>query len=206
MHLEALMSAQPKHTLSVAEYLAFERGQQDKHEYIDGDIYLQAGASVAHNLICANIIAGLRPQLRGSSCRIYPSDMRIKISQRHHYVYADVTIICGTTMLDASDPETVRNPKVIIEILSPSTENYDRGRKFQAYRRIPDLEEYLLVAQESIRVEHFVRQTTTIWMMTEYTDLSATIALPSIQAALPIRTIYDELELSEDSDSAPINP
>jgi Uma2 family endonuclease len=199
------MSAQPKHALSVAEYLAFERGQQDKHEYVDGDIYLQAGASVAHNLICANIIAGLRPQLRGSSCRIYPSDIRIKIPQRRHYVYADVSIICGTTMLDDVDPETVRNPKVIIEVLSPSTENYDRGRKFQAYRRIPDLEEYLLVAQESIRVEHFVRQTRTIWTMTEYTDLIATIDLPSIHVALPVRTIYEELELSEESDSEPIN-
>ena len=108
-------------------------------------------------------------------------------------------------MLDDSDPETVRNPKVIIEVLSPATESYDRGRKFQAYRRIPDLEEYLLVAQESVRVEHFVRQTTTMWTMTEYTDLSATIDLPSIHVALPVCTIYEELALSEESDSEPIN-
>src|SRR5215212_668013 len=175
------MSAQPSHSMTVAEYL-------------EGNIYLQAGASVAHNLICANIIAALRPQLRGGSCRIYPSDIRIKIPQRPHYVYADISIICGTPMLDDVDPETVRNPKVIIEILSPSTENYDRGRKFQAYRRIQALKEYILVAQETVRVEHFARQTATMWTMTEYTDLAATIDLSSLHVALPVRAIYEELE------------
>lgn len=199
------MSAQPSHSMSVAEYLAFEHGQLDKHEYFEGNIYLQAGASVAHNLICANIIAALRPQLRGSSCRIYPSDIRIKIPQRPHYVYADISIICGTPMLDDVDPETVRNPKVIIEILSPSTEDYDRGRKFQAYRRISELEEYILIAQESVRVEHFVRQTTTMWTMTEYSALAAMIDLPSIRITLPVRAIYEDLDLSEEPDSASID-
>lgn len=195
------MSAQPHHTMSVTEYLAFERTQQDKHEYFEGAIYLQAGASVAHNLICANIIAALRPQLRGGPCRVYPSDIRIKIPQRRHYVYADVSVICGATILDDADPETVRNPKIVIEVLSPSTEDYDRGRKFQAYRRIPDLEEYLLVAQESVRVEHFVRQTATMWTMTEYTSLDATVDLPSLHSTLPVRAIYEELELSEEADA-----
>lgn len=196
------MSAQPERTLSVAEYLAFERGQTNKHEYFEGEIFLQAGASIAHNLICANIIAALRPQLRGSSCRIYPSDIRIKIPQRQHYVYADVSIICGPPLLDSADPETVRNPKVIVEVLSPSTEQYDRGRKFQAYRRIAGLEEYVLVAQESVRVEHFVRQTATMWTMTEYSDLAATLTLPSLQVLLPVRAIYEELELADESAEA----
>ena len=195
------MSAQRKPALSVTEYLAFEHQQQDKHEYLDGNIYLQAGASVAHNLICSNIIAGLRPFLRGSPCRVYPSDIRIKIPQRRHYVYADVTVICGTPILDELDPETVRNPKIIFDVLSPSTENYDRGRKFQSYRRIAELEEYLLISQDTIRVEHFVRQSTTMWTMTEYTDITATITLPSLQVALPVRTIYEELELSEELES-----
>ena len=108
-------------------------------------------------------------------------------------------------MLDEVDPETVRNPKVIIEVLSPSTENYDRGRKFQAYRRIPELEEYILVAQEGVCVEHFVRQTVTMWTMTEYTKLAATIDLASLHVTLPVRAIYEELELSEESDSGPTN-
>ena len=198
------MSAQPKQTMSVAEYFAFEHNQQEKHEYYEGAVYLQAGASVAHNLICANIIAALRPQLRGQRCQVYPSDIRIKIPQRRHYVYADVTIICAPVLLDEADPETVRNPKVIIEVLSPSTEDYDRGRKFQAYRRIPDLTEYLLVAQDSIRVEHFVRQTTTMWTMTEYIDLDAIIKLTSLQIVLPVRAIYEDLELDDEHiDDAP---
>jgi len=183
------MSAQPDNVMTVAEYLAF-----DKHEYFEGAIYLQAGASIAHNLICANIIAALRPQLRGGSCRVYPSDVRIKIPQRRHYVYADVSIICGAVLLDEADPDTVRNPIILIEVLSPSTEDYDRGRKFQAYRRIPELAEYILVAQECVRVEHFVRQTLTMWTMTEYSDRRAAMLLPSIQAALPLDAIYEDLE------------
>src|SRR5215211_1815149 len=111
------MSAQPNHTMSIAQYLAFERDQQDKHEFLEGEIYLQVGASVAHNLICANVIAALRPQLRGSSCRVYPSDIRIKIPHRQHYVYADVSVICGTVLLDDLDPETVLNPKIVIDVL-----------------------------------------------------------------------------------------
>lgn len=108
-------------------------------------------------------------------------------------------------MLDEVDPETVRNPQVIIEVLSPSTEDYDRGRKFQAYRRISELEEYILVAQQSVRVEHFVRQTATMWTMTEYSKLAATIDLPSLLVTLPVRAIYEELELSEESDTEPLS-
>src|SRR5262245_16984251 len=132
------MSAQPKHIMSVAQYLAFERGQTEKHEYFEGEIYLQAGASVEHNLISANLIAALHPQLRQKPCKVYPSDIRIKIPRRPHYVYADVTIICGDPLFDDQQRDTIRNPAVIIEVLSPSTEQYDRGRKFQSYRTIPE--------------------------------------------------------------------
>jgi Uma2 family endonuclease len=194
------MPAQPKQIMSVAEYLAFERAQQDKHEFYEGEIYLQAGASVAHNLITANLIALLRPQLRGRPCHVYPSDIRIKIPQRRHYVYADVSIICSPILFDEVDSETVQNPKVIIEILSPSTENYDRGRKFQAYRRIPSFDEYLLIAQDAIRVEHFVRQSASIWTMTEYTHLAMLIQLSSIDVSISMASIYEDLELDEEEE------
>ena len=194
------MTAQPKQIMSAAEYLAFERAQQDKHEFYEGEVYLQAGASVAHNLITANLIALLRPQLRGGPCRVYPSDIRIKIPQRSHYLYADVSIICGPILFDDADPETVRNPKIIIEVLSPSTESYDRGRKFQAYRRIPDFDEYLLIAQDTIRVEHFVRQSATMWTMTEYTQLAAIIQLSSIDMRVPMASLYEDLELGEEGE------
>ncbi|GAB4208466.1 MAG: Uma2 family endonuclease [Roseiflexaceae bacterium] len=179
--------------LSVAEYLAFERGQSDKHEYFEGEIFLQAGASVAHNLIVANLIAALRPQLRGGPCRVYPSDVRLKIPNRRHYVYADVTLICGPPVFDDAEQDTVRNPTVIIEVLSPSTEQYDRGRKFQSYRTIAGFQEYLLVAQDALRVEHFVRQSEMIWTMTEYNQPDAVVELAAVGARLGLAAIYEEI-------------
>ncbi|HEU4327973.1 MAG TPA: Uma2 family endonuclease [Roseiflexaceae bacterium] len=187
------MSASPKRRMSVAEYLVFERGQTDKHEYFEGEIFLQAGASVAHNLITANLIAALRPQLRGGPCRVYPSDIRLKIPNRRHYVYADVTIICGPPVFDDAEQDTVRNPILIIEVLSPSTEQYDRGRKFQSYRTIAGFQEYLLVAQDTVRVEHFVRQSDLIWTMAEHSRPDAVVDLAAVGARLALEAIYEDV-------------
>ncbi len=156
------MSAQPELLLSITDFLAFERGQQEKHEYLNGRVYRQAGASFLHNLVCANVIAALRPLVRGGTCRVYANDLRLKIPQRQQYLYADVTVIRGAIVRDATDADTARNPRLICEVVSPSTEDYDRGKKFQAYRRIPELAEYLLIAQDTVRIEHFVRQSTTM--------------------------------------------
>ena len=141
------MSAQPTSLVSVEEYLAFERRQREKHEFFAGEIYLQAGASMAHNLITANSIGSLHQQLRASPCNVLPSDMRIRTPRRRQYMYPDATIICGAPIFDDDYHDIIINPIIIFEVLSPSTEQYDRGRKFQAYRTLPTLQEYLLISQ-----------------------------------------------------------
>jgi len=186
---------QPTSLVSAAEYLAFERRQHEKHEFFDGEIALQAGASIAHNLITANIIGILHQQLRSSPCTVLPSDMRIRTPRRKQYMYPDATIICGSPIFDDDYHDTILNPIVIIEVLSPSTEQYDRGRKFQAYRTLPTLQEYLLISQTTMRVEHFKRQNDMMWLMIEYTQPDQVIELSPAACTLPLAALYEKVDL-----------
>lgn len=195
------MSAQPTSLISVAEYLASERFQPEKHEFFDGEIYLQAGASIAHNLITANIIGVLHQQLRAKPCIVLPSDLRVRTPRRKHYMYPDATIICGTPIFDDEYQDTIANPTVILEVLSSSTESYDRGRKFQAYRTLPTLQEYMLISQTMMRVEHFKRQNDMMWLMIEYTHPDQIIELSSVACVLPLSALYEKVGLvAEDDD------
>jgi Uma2 family endonuclease len=194
------MSAQPTSLVSVAEYLAFERRQPDKHEFFDGEIYLQAGASIAHNLITANIIGVLHQQLRANPCTILPSDMRVRTPRHKQYMYPDATIICGSPIFDDEYHDTIINPTVIFEVLSPSTEQYDRGRKFQAYRRLSTLQEYVLISQTMMRIEHFKRQNEMMWLMIEYTQPDQVIELTSVACTLPLTTLYEKVGLVAEED------
>src|SRR5262249_9988400 len=143
------MTAQPKPYITEAEYLELERASASKHEYLAGEIFAMTGASEQHNLIASNVTATLHRQRRGRSCRVYPSDMRIKVTQTGLNTYPDITVVCGPPeFTDPTKRDTLINPMVIIEILSPSTERYDRGLKFQNYRTIPSLQEYILIAQD----------------------------------------------------------
>lgn len=199
------MSAQPTSLVSAAEYLAFERRQREKHEFFDGEIYLQAGASIAHNLITANIIGLLHQQLRANPCTVLPSDMRIRTPRRKQYMYPDATIICGSPIFDDDYHDTIVNPTVIIEVLSPSTEQYDRGRKFQAYRTLDALQEYLLISQTMMRVEHFKRQNDTMWLMIEYSQPDQVIELASVACTLPLGALYEKVDLVAEDDE-PLTP
>jgi Uma2 family endonuclease len=201
--MEAGMSAQPASFVSVDDYLAFERGQPEKHEFFDGEIVQQAGASIAHNLISANIIGSLHQQLRAKPCTILPSDMRIRTPRRRQYMYPDATIICGPPRFDDDHHDTIVNPVVIIEVLSPSTESYDRGRKFQAYRTITTLQEYLLISQTMRRVEHFQRHNDLMWLMREYTDLDQIIELTSVGCRILLPDLYEKVNLPADDDEPP---
>ncbi len=194
------MSAQPTSLVSVAEYLAFERRQTEKHEFFDGAISLQAGASIAHNLITANIIGILHQQLRTNPCTVLPSDMRVRTPRRRQYMYPDATIICGPPLFDDEYHDTIINPTVILEVLSPSTEQYDRGRKFQAYRTLSALQEYVLIAQTMMRVEHFKRQNETMWLMIEYTHPDQVIELSSVACTLPLTALYEKVGLVAEED------
>jgi Uma2 family endonuclease len=142
------MTAQPVHALTEEEYLAFERASEIKHEYYNGRMYAMMGAKEPHNLITGNLLAALHPQLRQKPCCIYPNDMRVKIRKTGLHTYPDIVIVCGQPQFTDGTRDALVNPIVLIEVLSASTERYDRGMKFQHYRTVETLQDYLLVAQD----------------------------------------------------------
>lgn len=196
------MSVQPIQHWTPTEYLTFERAHPERHEYIDGHILLQAGGSRNHALIGINITSSLHQQLRARSCTVYGSDMRVAIPQVLRYVYPDVSVLCGTPDFEDSHDDTLTNPTLIVEILSPTTERNDRTKKFQAYQTIESFQEYLLVAQDAIAVEHFVRRSDKLWTFDVVTDPNAVITLSSINCTLRIEDIYEKVILPAPPDTA----
>jgi Uma2 family endonuclease len=191
------MVSNPIERFTADEYLAMERAAQYKSEYLDGEVVAMAGASEPHNLIVTNIVAELGVQLRGRPCRVYISNMRVDVRESGLYAYPDVVALCGEPILSDDQRDNLRNPAVIIEVLSKSTEGYDRGRKAMKYRRIESLLEYLLVAQDKSHVEHYVRQAKGGWLLSESTTLGDEILLSSIDCHLKLSAIYDKVSISE---------
>ncbi len=189
------MSVQPIQHWTPADYLAFERSHNDKHEFVDGRIVLLAGGSRNHALIGTNVASSLHQQLRTRTCAVYGSDMRVVIPQMLRYVYPDITVVCGSATFEDALDDTLTNPTLIIEILSPSTERYDRGKKFQAYQTLEGFQEYLLIAQDAIVVEHFVRRSDKLWIFDVITDPTAVITLSSINCTLRLEEIYEKIVL-----------
>lgn len=187
------MSALPDHVWTAEDYLAFERTAQERHEYLDGQIYALAGASANHNLIMSNTLANLHTQLRKRPCVVYPSDMRVKIRRSGLYTYPDISVVCGAPEYEDDHRDTLLNPIFIVEVLSPSTETYDRGKKFQHYRTLQSLQEYLLIAQDSYRVEQYIRQANDQWLLTDISRADATLTLPSIECTLLVADIYEKV-------------
>lgn len=196
------MTAQPRPYLTETEYLEREQTSPIKHEYYAGEVFAMAGGSEAHNLIASNVNASIYAQIRGRGCRIYPSDMRIKIVNTGLYTYPDLTIVCGTPdFVNTKKRDTLLNPTIIIEILSSSTERYDRGVKFQNYRSIETLKEYILIAQNTYHVERYIRQEGNTWLLTEATGMESTIALESIQVTLALADVYELVDMPPESAS-----
>lgn len=187
------MTAQPKRTWTVAEYLDFERNSETKHEYFGGEIFAMAGASAAHNIITANIVASLHSQVFQRNCTVFPSDMRLKVERHNLYTYPDITVVCGEVQYEDTEQDNVLNPTVIIEVLSPSKENYDRGKKSQYYRTIPSLQEYLLVSQDGHHIEHFTRHSEHQWLFSEVTDTESVFQLTSIDCRLTMGDVYHKV-------------
>ena len=183
-------------TISQAEYLQTERLAPTKSEYLAGRVIAMAGASYAHNRLSTNIAANLHLALRNKPCVVLGSDMRVKIAEVNAYFYPDVVIVCGQPQFEDEQEDTLLNPTVVIEVLSPSTEAFDRGEKFATYRRIPTLREYLLVAQDRMQVEQYVRQPGGEWQRTEYTDLAQKVHLPSVGIDVPVELIYEGVNLT----------
>ncbi len=183
--------------MTEAEYVAFERASEFKHEYRSGTIVDMTGASERHNLIGTNTVSLLFPQLRGRGCKIYANDMRVKVRQARLYTYPDIVIMCGEARFADDTFDMLINPTVIIEVLSPSTESYDRGEKFQHYRSLVSLQEYVLISQDSPRIERYMRQDHDSWMLTEAQGLDASIELTSIGCTLKLAEVYEQITFED---------
>ena len=181
--------------LTPEEYITFERKALTKHEYLSGEIVAMSGASFAHNFITGDIFGELRTQLQGGKCKAVTSDMRVKVSETGSYFYPDVVVFCGEPQAEDNISDTLLNPTVIIEVLSPSTEARDRGEKFWHYQHLASLQEYVLVFQDRVRVEHHVRAGND-WLRTEFRELEDIMLLASIECELCFRDIYSSVDLS----------
>lgn len=190
------MATQPQSRLSLEEYLALERGAEQKSEYMDGEAVAMAGASFAHNLIVANVVGALWGRLRGTPCAVVPSDLKVKATSRLYY--PDVTVVCGEPRFLDEAQDVLLNPTLIVEVLSESTKNFDRGEKFMRYRTVDSLNDYVLIAQDAAHVEHFRRQDEH-WILAETRDPQGILKLESIGCELSLVEIYDRVlgELSE---------
>src|SRR5712692_3888089 len=177
------------------QYLAFERAAETKHEYLDGQVYAMAGASPQHNQICFNLAGELRQQLKGRNCRGFTSDQKIRTDPADLFSYPDITLVCGEPKFHDEHQDVMLNPTVIVEILSPATEAYDRGEKFARYRQVKSLSDYLLVSQDKPCLEHYVRQKgKKPWLYTVETEMSASIKIASIKCELKLADVYDLVE------------
>ena len=184
------MATQSIPKITEDEYLALERAADHKSEFVDGQIYAMAGGSLRHSLVAASFTTELVIQLRGGECHVFSSDARVRTSASGSYVYPDVSVLFGAPQLRKGANDILTNPKVLIEVLSPSTANYDRGKKFELYREIASLEEYVLVHTGSALVEHFARQADASWIFREYRGLEAAISIASIGCMVRLADVY----------------
>ena len=192
--------------LTPEEYIAFERkalpdSEIIRHEYLNGELIAMSGASRAHNLITINISTALHSRLRGSRCETYANEMRVSSPLTSSYFYPDVVVVCEEPRFEDDVFDTLLNPIILVEVLSPSTEAYDRGEKFAHYRQLASLQEYVLVAQDKVFVEHYRRQekqgsapvTGKDWIFTDFQELEEILSLTSIQCDLPLQEIYERV-------------
>lgn len=184
------------------EYLELERSSEERHEYIDGEIYEMAGESLAHSRINMNLAREVSLQLKGKNCEALSPNMKVRTkvlvspkSNKGFYSYPDLTVVCGEPVFHDKFKDVLLNPKVLFEVLSPSTESYDRGKKFRHYRtQIDSLTDYILVSQDTPLVEHFIRQDDGSWKLFTYAGLETSVVIESINCRLSLEEIYDRIE------------
>lgn len=189
------MTALPKPIYNAEQYLALEEPADYRSQFYNGEIFAMAGASRRHNVAAGNIYANLHFQLRNRPCEIYQNDMRVKISP-NLYTYPDIVIVCGEPQIEQKHGENLLNPLIIIEVLSPSTEKFDRGEKARLYRLMPSLEEYILISQDTMQVEHYIRQNNGGWLLTELSTPSDVLELPAISCQVSLSDIYAKIDFS----------
>ncbi|MBA3314940.1 MAG: Uma2 family endonuclease [Planctomycetota bacterium] len=190
---------------SVEEYLSLEHNSEAKHEFYNGEIFAMAGASEPHNLVAGNIVTSLNIALRERECRVYPSDMRVRIPSGL-YTYPDATVVCGAPDVEEyRGLETLKNPLLIVEVLSKSTEGYDRDAKFDFYKSIPSLKGYLLVSQDKPKADHLSRRDDG-WLLSSALGLDASICIPELEVTLALVEIYAKVEFPPVDEATPFTP
>jgi Uma2 family endonuclease len=184
-----------KTKLTVEEYLHLEKQSSQKYEFYKGEVFAMSGASARHNIISKNLMRDLGNALKGHPCQPYGSDFRVHIPENTLYTYPDISIVCGDIISSEADEESFLHPTIIIEILSPSTKNYDRGEKFKLYRDIPTLKEYILVDSESINIEAWRINEKNKWELHEYNTLNQQLHLPTLSLTIPLTDVYEGTKL-----------
>ena len=191
------MQAPLPHYITPAEYLESEEKSPVKHEYFDGQICVRTSGTNAHAILCTNTLAALGAQLRGKSCRAVSSEQRVKIEATGLHVYPDASVYCENARFEGAGGLNLLDPTVIIEVLSRSTSAYDRGDKFDHYKRIETLQDYVLIEQTRVHVEHFHRLENDDWLMRSFDNLSDTLALPSVDCNVTLSQIYDGVNVPQ---------
>ncbi|SRR6185295_4921428 len=195
------MPAVPKERFNIEEYIEFDKNSEERWEYFDGVVVSMSGGTLVHNQLSTNLLSGLRMPALAKGCRVLPADMRIKVPKAPPYRYADIVVVCGPPVIEQIQGlDVLVNPRLIVEILSSSTEAYDRGKKFVSYKSIDSFEEYLLVAQDRPYITHYVRQADGSWSRTDIEGLDSEIELSSISCKLALREIYELVEFPDLSD------
>jgi Uma2 family endonuclease len=178
-----------KKTWTPEEYLAWERRQPEKHEFHGGEVFAMAGATSEHNQIVANVLGELRSALRQKPCRVFASDLRVTVPATGLYTYPDASVVCGRPELEDDTLDTLLNPLVLVEVLSESTEDYDRGTKFTNYRTIPSFRDYVLISTDKVLVEYHTRQSDGSWLLREY-RAGQRFRLESVGCELAVDELY----------------
>ena len=185
------MAANPERRYTLEEYFELERTSEERFEFWNGEVFCMSGVSEEHAEIETNLIVSLKSRLRTRGCRVFPANIRIKVPSAPPYRYADLSALCGEAQFEEiGGVDALVNPQLIVEVLSPSTEAYDRGDKFTHYKSIPTLSEYLLVAQHRPHVTHLYKQSDGTWIHSEANDLEAVLSLSSLDCELPLNEIY----------------
>ncbi|MDA1052221.1 MAG: Uma2 family endonuclease [Planctomycetota bacterium] len=192
------MSTAEKRFISSDEYLTIERASEFRHEYYNGEMFAMSGATRAHNVIAGNIFRRFLDQFENRDCEAYMADMRVKVDRKGLYTYPDVVTACAPGFED-DELDTLINPRVIVEVLSKSTEGYDRGTKFEMYRRLPSLQDYVLVSQDKMHVEHFQRQPDGRWILEEFDSPERTLAFETSNCILNVADVYTKVSFDTES-------
>ena len=191
------MSAVPVPRFTPEEYLVLERAADRRSELINGEIYAMAGVSFEHTLIVTNLGSALHTRLRGRPCTTHLNDLRLSVPETSLYTYPDALVICDEPIFVDEQFDTVTNPIALFEVLSPSTEAYDRGAKFAHYRRLASLKYYVLISQTEPLVECYERQESNTWLLTERRGLETTLELPALQVSIPLSELYERIVFAE---------